>query len=88
MLRFGRDPGNDIVVDCPKASRTHGHIESRQAGFVVVDLSSNGTWVRQQSGKEVVLRREEMLIQGGGVFGPGSRFPRCSFAAAEAWRSR
>jgi len=73
VLKFGRDPGNDIVVDCPKASRLHGRIEVRQSGFVVIDLSSNGTYVQQQSGGEIVLRREETLIQGSGAIGPGEQ---------------
>jgi adenylate cyclase len=79
-LRFGRDAANDIVVDHPRASRLHGRIEIRQSGFVVVDLSSNGTYVQQESGGEIVLRREEVLIQGVGEIGPGDRVPALSGA--------
>jgi len=71
VLCFGRDTGNDIVVDCPKASRQHGRIEVRQSGFVVVDQSTNGTYIMQDAGGEILLRREEALLQGAGAIGPG-----------------
>jgi adenylate cyclase len=50
------------------------------ANDMVVDLSSNGTYVQQESGGEIVLRREEVLIQGVGEIGPGDRVPALSGA--------
>jgi adenylate cyclase len=74
-ISFGRAVGNNLVVDCPKASRMHARIEARQSGFVLVDLSSNGTYIRPQSGAEIILRREEALLQGEGTIGLGAPVP-------------
>ena len=72
-VTLGRAVDNDVVVDCPRASRTHARIEGRPAGFVLIDLSSNGTFVANTTGREIILRREELLLQGEGSIGPGER---------------
>ena len=70
-ISFGRAVGNSLVVDSPKASRMHARIEVRHCGFVLVDLSSNGTYIRPKSGAEIILRREQALLQGEGTIGLG-----------------
>lgn len=59
---LGRDIGNDIAVNEPRASRTHARIELRGNGFVLVDVSRNGTFVQLDSGRQIVLRQEEMEL--------------------------
>ena len=45
-LRVGRDPGNDVVLRDPKASRRHAEIVFERGFFVLHDLqSANGTYV-------------------------------------------
>jgi len=68
----GRDASNDIVVSNVKASRVHALIEWRRDKFVVVDQSTNGTWVIDDRGQETGLRREEMTLQGNGLIGLGT----------------
>lgn len=76
-LTLGRDETNDIVLDDKMASRTHARIEKRKDKFVLVDQSSNGTYVTITGRKEIVLRREEFVLYGDGqiAFGgsPGDR---------------
>jgi hypothetical protein len=44
VLRIGRDPGCELVLDSPRVSRQHARVESEGAGHVLVDLGSpNGT---------------------------------------------
>src|SRR5450432_3092853 len=44
-LSIGRTPGNDVVIDSPRASRRHARIERSGGGFLIRDLNSdNGTW--------------------------------------------
>lgn len=71
-LSIGRDDGCDIVVGDRKASRRHARVERRRNNFVLVDQSSNGTWV-QVSGEaeETVLRRDELILRASGVIGLG-----------------
>ena len=69
---LGRDGGCDIVVGDRKASRQHARIERRRDKFVLVDHSSNGTWVRfAGEAEEVVLRREELMLRASGLIGLG-----------------
>lgn len=65
-LTLGRGPDNDLVLADRMASRLHGRIERRRDKFVLVDQSSNGTWVTLDGEREVELRREEMLLRGRG----------------------
>jgi adenylate cyclase len=70
-LTLGRDGGCDIVVSGAKASRVHARIERRRDKTVLVDSSTNGTWVRQSDGRQVLLRREELMLHGDGTIGCG-----------------
>lgn len=71
-LTLGRDGTCDIVVGDRKASRLHARIERRRDKFVLVDLSSNGTWVQFAGEAEmVVLRREELMLRASGLIGLG-----------------
>jgi class 3 adenylate cyclase len=65
-LTFGRDPQNDLVIADKMASRLHGKIERRRDKFVLVDQSSNGTYVTFDGEREIQLRREEMMLRGRG----------------------
>lgn len=72
VARFGRAPDCDVVVDEPRVSRYHAKIELRRDKFVLVDESSNGTYIRFDDRDELILRREEAVLQGRGIIGFGS----------------
>lgn len=65
-LTLGRDQQNDVVIADRMASRMHARIERRRDRFVLVDQSSNGTYVRIDGEPEIQLRREEMILRGRG----------------------
>lgn len=65
-ITIGRETTNDIVIADPRASRTHGRIEYRQDRYVLVDLSSNGTFVSIKGEKPFALRREETILRNKG----------------------
>ena len=65
-LTIGRDAQNDVVIADRLASRQHARIERRRDKFVVVDQSSNGTFVTVEGEPEVQLRREEMMLRESG----------------------
>ena len=56
-------------------SRRHAKIELRGGKFVLVDQSSNGTFVTVSGSSEIRLRREEMILYSSGViaFGHSAR---------------
>ncbi len=65
-VAIGRDAQNDVVIGDRLASRMHARIERRRDKFVLVDQSSNGTFVTVHGEGEIQLRREEMLLRGRG----------------------
>ncbi|MGY2051594.1 adenylate/guanylate cyclase domain-containing protein [Methylobacterium sp. JK268] len=70
-ISLGREPGNDIVVDNDYASRRHATIERRGDKWVLVDHSTNGTYVTQFGAEEFCMRREELVLRDVGVLGIG-----------------
>ena len=70
-ISIGRDASHGISLTDPMASRNHAHIERRKDKFVLIDQSSNGTFVSMKTGEEFELRREEMLLYGSGAIAFG-----------------
>jgi adenylate cyclase len=70
-VTLGRDLACDVVIRDPRASRTHGRVELRRDKFMLVDQSTNGTFVTFQGEAEFVLKREETFLRNRGriVFG-------------------
>jgi hypothetical protein len=68
---LGREPGCDLVVPQPRASRLHGRIEYRGGVFVLLDLSANGTFVHFDGDREFILRRSFVPLRGSGRIGLG-----------------
>ncbi|HEY6720299.1 MAG TPA: FHA domain-containing protein, partial [Burkholderiales bacterium] len=71
-LQMGRDDNNDIVTVSLFASRIHARVQWREGHFVLMDASTNGTFllVDEQS-SELHLRREEAMLAGRGWIGLG-----------------
>lgn len=72
LLTLGRQPGNDVVIADRKASRQHARIEWRGSKCVLVDQSTNGSFVWVDGESEVFLRHEELPLRGRGRIGFGS----------------
>ena len=53
------------------ASRAHCEIERRQDKIVITDRSANGTFLTIHGDREIVLRREESLLQSHGFIALG-----------------
>ncbi len=66
VARIGRDAVADMRVGDSRASRRHAEVELRGDKFVLVDRSSNGTYVSIVGEKEFVLCREEAVLRGQG----------------------
>lgn len=61
-LSMGRDPKCALHVSDGRASREHAYIELRGDKFVLVDRSSNGTFVTIEGEREFVLSHEEIVL--------------------------
>ena len=74
-VHVGRAHNAEYVVSDPRVSRMHVRVDWRNGGFVLTDLSSFGTWVRfANSAGDMLLRREECVLNGSGEFGLGAPF--------------
>jgi pSer/pThr/pTyr-binding forkhead associated (FHA) protein len=68
-LTLGRDAGSDVVVGGHEVSRQHAEIRSEPEGYVLVDLSVNGTYVNgERIGKTHVLARADVIRIGNDEF--------------------
>lgn len=67
----GRDRNCDLSVPARLASRIHFIFKYSRGKFVLVDRSTNGTYVRTQEGEEVFLKREELPLWGQGIISLG-----------------
>ena len=72
-ISIGRDPASDIRVSGKRASRHHATIEFRRGTFVLSDVSTNATYVRQGM-EETRLHREQAPIIGSGQLSLGIPF--------------
>lgn len=68
---IGRDARCDLKVESDFSSRTHARIEYRRGKFVLVDQSTNGTYVNMDNKQNIYIRREELPLVGVGVIGLG-----------------
>jgi len=82
-LAFGRDAQNDVVITDRLASRIHAHVEKRREHFVLVDHSSNGTYVTRDGEPEIALRREEFVLRGRGRISFGHAYAADSGESVE-----
>jgi hypothetical protein len=72
-VTLGRGRQNTLMVAHTMASRLHSVIECRGGKFVLVDKSTNGTFVMSNQGKMTFVHRDEHLLEGDGVIGLGQK---------------
>ncbi|MBU0987624.1 MAG: adenylate/guanylate cyclase domain-containing protein, partial [Proteobacteria bacterium] len=70
-VTLGRQAHNDVVVNDTRVSRSHARIEYRRGKFIVIDQSSNGTFVLIQGKEGVTIKRDEKQLVGSGLIGLG-----------------
>jgi adenylate cyclase len=73
VLRIGRLADNDLIISYPRVSRKHDKIEYRQGKFVLVDTSSNGTYVKIGDLDAIYVLRDELPLIGKGTISPGRK---------------
>ena len=73
---LGRGSQCDLIINGNLTSRIHARIEQRRGKFILIDQSTNGTFVKPDDGDEVYLRREELPLVGSGMISLGERVER------------
>jgi len=70
-VSMGRGDENDLVVKGNLISRVHARIEKRRGKFILIDQSTNGTFLQTVKGEETFVRRDSTQLVGEGIIGLG-----------------
>ncbi len=70
-INMGRGDDNELVVKGNLISRVHAKIEKRRGKFMLIDQSTNGTFVQTVTGEETFVRRDSIELVGEGIIGLG-----------------
>ena len=71
QITIGRADENDLVIRGNLISRIHARIEISRDKFLLIDQSTNGTFVNSLDGEESFVRRDSMQLKGVGMIGLG-----------------
>lgn len=70
-INMGRADDNDLIVKGNLISRIHARVEKRRGKFLLVDQSTNGTFLQNSRGEEIFVRRDSAELSGEGFIGLG-----------------
>ena len=70
-ITIGRAEDNDVVVKGSLISRLHARIEINRNKFVLIDQSTNGTFVQTVDGEESFVHHDSLHLKGQGLIGLG-----------------
>jgi class 3 adenylate cyclase len=70
-VTMGRAEDNDLVVKGNLISRIHAKVELRRGKFILIDQSTNGTFLQNVQGEETFIRRDSTEMHGEGTIGLG-----------------
>jgi class 3 adenylate cyclase len=82
-VTLGRADENNIVVKGSLISRVHARINVVKNRFLLVDESTNGTFIQRDDGEELYVRRDSLELAGSGVISLGRVAGRGSALAVE-----
>ena len=71
-IDIGRGEGNHLVVEDRHASRRHARLELVRRQVLLVDESTNGTWLLRPDRSPVHLRRDTVVLDGTGHLALGA----------------
>ena len=70
-INIGRADDNDLVIKGNLISRIHARVEQRRGRFILIDQSTNGTFLHNVQGEETFVRRDSIELVGEGILGLG-----------------
>ncbi|THB70280.1 MAG: FHA domain-containing protein [Desulfovibrio sp.] len=76
QFQVGRGENNDLVVANQYVSNRHATIEYRNGRFILVDHSTNGTYLRIEERESTFVHRDEAHLLGAGIISLGRSVSR------------
>ncbi|MEM7282596.1 MAG: adenylate/guanylate cyclase domain-containing protein [Pseudomonadota bacterium] len=71
VVHLGRADDNDLVVNNHLISRLHCRVELTRGKIRIIDESTNGTFILNNKGQELFVRRDSLRLEGEGFIGLG-----------------
>lgn len=66
VIAIGRDSASEVPIDSAKVSRQHARIIYRQGNFVLIDMSTNGTYVYPDNAPATRVQKNMLILTGKG----------------------
>jgi class 3 adenylate cyclase len=82
-VTIGRADENDLVVKGNLISRLHARVEVVKSRYMLIDESTNGTFIQRDDGEEIYVRRDSTELSGSGVISLGRIAPKGAPLAIE-----
>jgi adenylate cyclase len=73
ILTMGRGVANHLIINDPLVSRMHARIELQRNRFMLIDQSTNGTFLQTLDENPLLLRRDAIQLEGEGLIGLGQK---------------
>lgn len=73
ILTMGRGVANHLIINDPLVSRMHARIELQRNRFMLIDQSTNGTFLKPLDEEPILLRRDAIQLEGEGLIGLGQK---------------
>ena len=70
-INLGRADDNELVIKGNLISRIHAKLEMRRGKFILIDQSTNGTFIVNLQGEETFVRRDSAELGAEGTIGLG-----------------
>jgi pSer/pThr/pTyr-binding forkhead associated (FHA) protein len=80
---MGRADENDLVIKGNLTSRVHARVAVVKNRYMLVDESTNGTFIQRDDGEEIYVRRDSTELSGSGIISLGRVAPRGAPLAIE-----
>ncbi len=71
VVTLGRQDCNDLVLSDEIASRSHARIEYHRGRFVLIDQSSNGSFIYVEGREPVIVHHDAFELSASGIIGLG-----------------
>lgn len=68
---MGRDHASDLILDDEWVSRNHATIEFHKGHFILIDRSTNGTYLKSGQDEEFRIHRDEVHLRNAGIISLG-----------------
>jgi len=72
LLEIGRDESNSFALLADCVSRHHLQLRCKGGQIVLIDNSTNGTFINREGHNPLFVRRESLVLEGDGLLGVGA----------------